>query len=186
MEAWTDYEPKHLIASKSGNPVGAFPIFLCEGEKLPIRHLNPPKPSSVGPIATTDEEEVMGSLLDEVPEIGDGTIVSNKIQTTESRFSWYNELFREKRYEERFKYCDLLLDITDDWEIIKANTYNSRRRAIRSGHEQDFEIVEKEITEESMSAFYDSLSNVMDRVDGNETPRRFFLELTEMVDRLNC
>jgi hypothetical protein len=184
MEDGTDYEPRHLVASKSGNPVGVFPIFLREGDKLPVRHLYPPKPGSAGPIATTDTEEVMESFLNAVPEIGDRTVVSNKVHTAQSRFSRYNEIFRENGYEPKFDYCDFLLDITDDWETILAEMHSSRRRAVRSGHEQDFEVVDEEITEESMSAFFDSFSSVMDRVDGDEHSREFFLELTEMDDRL--
>ena len=80
--------------------------------------------------------------------------------------------------------CNFELDISRDWEEILSDMDSSRRRAIKRGHESDFEIVEKEITTETMSEFYDGFSSVMERVDGYQLPRSFFVELAPFADRI--
>lgn len=184
IENATSYEPAHLFVSKNGNPVGIFPNIIKDSEQLPVRHLASPTPGPTGPIATTDEEEVLRLLLEAVPEVRDRTTISHEIQTSGTEFSRYHELFQEYGYQQRFDFCEFILDITRDWEEILADMDSSRRRAIRKGHDQEFEVVDREITKESMAEFYEAFSSVMDRVDGNMHPRQFFVELAEMPDRM--
>lgn len=184
VEAGTEYEPRHLLVSKKGNPVALFPNFVVESDGIPVRHLASSKISPGGPIATTEEETAIQMLLDAVPELGDGAVVSNQIQTTGPEYSRYHGIFEENGYRQRLDYCDFVLDISRDWEDVLDGMHSSRRRAIRNGHDNDFEIVDKEPTERTMSEFYDGFATVMERVDGREIPRRFFLELAEFSDRV--
>jgi len=184
LEAGTSAEPKHLFVSKNENPIAIFPNFVMESDRLPVRHLSSPKPGPTGPVATADEEEAIQLLLDAVSEVTAGATVSNQIQTAGPEFSRYHELLAENGYEQKFVYCDFVLDITREWEDLLADMDSSRRWAIRKATETEHEIVEKEITEESMAAFYDGFSSVMDRVGGRKTPRQFFVELSEFAERL--
>ena len=184
VEVGTEYEPRHLVVSKNGNPVGLFPNFVVESDSLPIKHLSSPKPGPTGPIAMTDEEEAIQLLLDAVPAVCDDATISNQIQTSGPEFSRYHELFRENGYEQRLVYGDFTLDIDRDWEDVLAGMDSSRRRAIKKAHDREYEIVDESVTEESMAAFYEGFSSVMDRVDGRKTPRRFWLELADFADRL--
>lgn len=184
IEFGTEYEPRHLLVSKKGNPVALFPNFVIESDGIPVRHLASSKISPGGPIAMTDEETAIGLLLKAVPELCDGRIVSNQIQTIGPEYSRYHELFQENGYRQRLDYCDFVLDIARDWDDILADMDGSRRRAIRRGHDNDFEVVEKELNERTMSDFYDGFSTVVERVDGREISRQFFLELAEFSDRV--
>lgn len=184
IEEGTTGEPKHLLVSKKENPIAIFPNFVMESDQLPVRHLSSPKPGPTGPIATTDEEEAIQLLLDAVPEVTTQSTISNQIQTAGPEFSRYHELLAENGYEQKVVYCDFVLDITRDWEDLLGDMHSSRRRAIRKANETDHEIIEKEITAESMAEFYEGFSSVMDRVEGRKTPRQFFVELTEFAERL--
>lgn len=184
VEFGTRYEPRHLIVSKKGNPVALFPNFVIESDEIPVRHLASSKISPGGPIAMTDEETAIRLLLEAVPELCDRRVVSNQIQTTGPEYSRYHGIFEQNGYSERLDYCDFVLDISRNWEDILDDMHSSRRRAIRRGHDNDFEIVDKELTERTMSDFYEGFSTVMERVDGRRIPRQFFLELAEFSDRL--
>ncbi|NHN61418.1 MULTISPECIES: GNAT family N-acetyltransferase [Halorussus] len=184
IERGTRYEPRHLVVEKKGNPVGLFPNFVTESDGLPVKHLSSPKPGPAGPIAMTDEEAVIDALLDAVPAVCDDDVISNQVQTSGPEFSRYHELFREHGYRQRLIYGDFTLDIGRDWEEILAGMDKSRRQAIRRANDREYEIVDREVTEETMAEFYEGFSSVMDRVGGRKTPRRFWLELADFDDRL--
>ncbi|USZ69740.1 peptidoglycan bridge formation glycyltransferase FemA/FemB family protein (plasmid) [Halorussus salilacus] len=184
VELGTAYEPRHLLVTKKNNPIAIFPNFIMDSDRTPYRHLKSSKPGPGGPIAMTDEEEAIQLLLDVAPEIGDKMVISSQIQTSGTDYSRYHSLFEENGYEQRLVYGDFTLDISRDWEDILGDMHSSRRRAIRRGHDNEFEIVDKEITRETMAEFFDDFSAVMDRVEGYKRPRRYFLELAEFSERL--
>lgn len=184
VELGTPYQPKHLLVSKKGNPVAVLPNFVIESDRMPFQHLVSSKPGPGGPIAMTDEEEAIQLLLDAVPELCDISNISHQIQTFGPEYSRYHRIFEENGYDQRLVYCDFVLDISRDWDDIFADMDSSRRYDIKQGHENDFEIVDKEITEQTMSDFFEGYSTVMDRVGGRKSPRRFFLELCELSERL--
>lgn len=184
VEFGTPYEPRHLIVSKKNNPIAIFPNFVIGSDRTPFYHLTSSKPGPGGPIAMTDEEAAIELLLDAVPELCDGAIISNQIQSSGIEYSRYHRILEQNGYDHRLIYCDFVLDIARDWEDILTDMRSSRRRAIKQGHDRDFEIVDKEITAETMSEFFDDYSTVMDRVEGYKRPRQFFVELAEFSDRL--
>ena len=184
IEFGTPHEAKHFVASKSGNPIAIFPNFVVEHEQLPISHLHSIKLGFGGPVATTDEEEAIQLFLDEIPGACNETVVSNQIRTYGKGYSRYHEIFEEHGYRQKLLDCNFELDITRDWEEILSEMDSSRRRAIKRGHENDFEIVDEEITPQTMSEFYDGFSSVMERVDGYQLPRSFFVELARFTERV--
>ena len=184
VEFGTPYEPRHLLVSKKGNPIAIFPNFVVESSETPFRHLTSSKPGPGGPVAMTDEEEAVQLLLDAVPRLCEGAILSNQIQTSGNAYSRYHGLFEENGYDQRLVYGDFTLDISREWDDILDDMHSSRRRAIRRGHDDEFEIVDEEITTETMAEFFEGFSSVMDRVEGYKRPRRFFLELANFADRL--
>lgn len=184
IEYGTPHEPRHLLVSKKNNPIAIFPNFLVGTERIPFHHLVSAPRSPGGLAATTDEETAVQLLLEEVSEVSDRTVISNQIRTRGQEFTRYHGILEENGYEQKLGVGDFELDITRDWEDILADMDSSRRRAIRQGHENEFEIVDEEITDETMSAFYDGFSSVMERVGGDPPPRQFFLELTEFEERV--
>lgn len=184
IEYGTPHDPRHLLVSKKDNPIALFPNFLVGGNRLPFHHLESIARGPGGPIATTEEETAVQLLLEAVPDACNGTVISNQIRTCGQDYARYHGIFEENGYKQKLTDCDFKLDITREWEDILAEMASSRRRAIRQGHENDFEIVDKEITTQTMSEFYDGFVSVMDRVGGDRPPRRFFLELTEFAERV--
>lgn len=184
VESGTSYEPRHLLVSKKGNPIAVFPNFLVGGQRIPFSHLVSTKFGSGGPVVTAEEEKAVRLLLDEIHEICNKTVLSSQILTRGENHIRYHELFKEKGYEQKLSYCDFELDLTQDWDEILSDMDSSRRRAIRQGHENDFEIVDKEITKQTMSEFYDGFASVMERVGEYRRPRSFFLELAEFAERV--
>ena len=184
IEFGTPYQAKHFVVSKGGNPIAIFPNFLVGYQHLPITHLQSINPGFGGPVVTTDEEEAIQLFLDEIPKYCDKTVVLNQIMTYGKGYSRYHKIFKENKYRQKLLDCNFELDITQDWEEILSDMDSSRRRAIKQGHENDFEIVDKEITNQTMTEFYDGFLSVMERVDGYQLPRSFFLELVGFADRM--
>jgi hypothetical protein len=184
IEYGTPHTPRHLLVSKKNNPIAIFPNFLVAAQGMPFHHLTSIARGPGGPIAITEEETAVQLLLEEVSDVSDGTVISNQIRTRGQEFTRYHGMLEENGYEQKLTDCDFELDISRDWEDILADMDSSRRRAIGQGHENEFEIVDEAITDETMSAFYDGFVAVMERVGGDPPPRQFFLELTAFDDRV--
>lgn len=184
VERGTPYEPRHLFVAKKDNPIAVLPNFIIESERTPFRHLKSSKPGPGGPVAMTDEEEAIQLLIDAVPKVGGDDVLSHQIQTSGNEYSRYHGLFEDNGYRQKLVYGDFTLDISRDWDDILDGMHSSRRRAIRRGHDNDFEIVDREVTREAMAAFFEDFSSVMERVGGFKRPRQYFLELSEFADRL--
>ncbi|ELY42099.1 GNAT family N-acetyltransferase [Natronorubrum sulfidifaciens] len=184
IEFGTDYEPRHILVLKKNNPIAIFPNFLVEDDRFLVSHLTSIEQGSGGPIATTEEERAIQLLLDEVEDVCDATVLSNQIQTRGQRYARYHGLFEENGYRQKLADCDFELDITREWETILSEMDSSRRRAIKQGHDNEFEIIDKAITAETMSTFYEGFQSVMKRVGGDIPPRQFFLELVNFSDQI--
>lgn len=185
VEAGTPYEPKHLVVFKKNNPIGLFPHFVVEirSDPVPIRRLTSIKPGGGGPVVISDEREAMELLLEAVPNLG-GKSLFSLVQTNHPSYVRYHDIFDEHGYEQSRGYCYFTLDLTKGWDEILADMHSSRRRAIKRGHDRDFEVVDEDITPETMSKFYDGFASVMERVDGDNLPESFFRELAEFPERV--
>ena len=182
VEAGTRLEPKHLVVSKSNNPIAVFPNFVTEFG--PVRRLTSIEPGYGGPVVMTDEETALELLFDSVSDLCNGRTLFNALRTYDQRFVRYHRLLTERGYSSTILSCRFTLDLTLGWEPLFEGMHSERRRGIRRGHESEFEIVDEEITNEMLSTFYDDYVTVMNRVGMETLPRSFFHELRQFRDRL--
>lgn len=182
VEAGTDHEPRHLVVSKKGNPIAVFPNFVVD--LGPVRRLTSMRPGYGGPVATSNEEAALEMLLEAIPELASGTILFNELRTYDRRYVRYHDALREHGYRLAIKECRFTLDLTRGWDALYDDMDGERRRGIRRGHENEIAIVDEEVTEETLSTFYEGYATVLERVGTEPEPRSFMLELTELVDRV--
>ena len=182
VEKGTPHEPRHLVVSKSGNPIAIFPNFVTD--LGPVGRLSSIRPGYGGPVVMTEETETMELLLEAVSELCEGTILFNELRTYDQRFIRYHELLQSQGYGLSVLSCRFTLDLTRGWDELFEAMDGERRRGIRRGHDQDFEIEKEELTARRLSAVYDEYAMVMERAEMPTLPRRFFLELRHFEDRL--
>jgi len=182
IEAGTSREPRHLLVSKKDNPIAIFPNFVTD--LGPVHRLASVRPGYGGPIAMTDEAEAMELLLESVPDLCSGTTVVSELRTYDQRFVRYQELLRDNGYRLILKECRFPLDLTRGWEALFDGMHSERRRGIRRGHDNEFDVVDETVTEQILSDFYDDYARVMDRVGTEALPRSFVLELGRLDDRV--
>ncbi|WP_306059764.1 GNAT family N-acetyltransferase [Natronococcus wangiae] len=182
IEQGTSYEPRHLLVTKDGNPIGMLPSVVTAAG--PVKRLDSTYPGFGGPIALTDEEVVIRRLLEAVPRLCEGRIRLNRLSTFDEGYVRYHGLFAEYGYRLRLRWCRFSLDLTAGWEAILDEMDRARRRGIRRGNDQTFEIDGTAVTERRLSSFHDDYAVVMERGGLTPLPRSFFLELTRLADRL--
>ncbi len=182
VEEGTGHEPRHLLVSKSGNPIAIFPNFVTDFG--PVSRLSSIRPGYGGPVVMTEETEAMELLLEAVPELCEGQILFNEVRTYDQRFIRYHELLKSLGYGLSVLSCRFTLDLTRGWEELFDRMDSERRRGIRRGHDQDFGVHEEELTPRRLSAVYDEYATVMQRAGMETLPRRFFLALRHFDHRL--
>lgn len=184
IESGTTYEPKHLVVSKKDNPIAILPNFVRQIGSTPMQRLVSITPGPGGPVAMTDEEEALERLLKAIPHLCDGRILFDQLRMGYPGSVRYHGLLRENGYQLHLRHCRFTLDLTRGWDRLSSEMYGSRRRAIEKAHGREFEVVDEELRERTLSEFYDNFSSVMDRVDGGGFPRSLFLALREFSDRV--
>ncbi|WP_255193467.1 GNAT family N-acetyltransferase [Natronobeatus ordinarius] len=182
LEAGTASTPRHLVVHKKGNPVGLLPNVITDVG--PVSRLDSLYPGFGGPIAITDEEAVLEALLGVVPRLCDGTVLFSRLRTYDQAAIRYHELFRAHGYDLDVKWCRIALELSQGWEAVSAAMDRTRRRGIRRGHDQAFEIVDVPISRHALARFYDAYAAVMERSGLPVLPYSFFLALEHLDDRL--
>lgn len=180
VEDGTSYEPRHLVISKKGNPISLLPTILTDVG--PFQQLTSMVPGFGGPVVTTDEERCLELLLEGVSNLYDGSIYFSRIRTFDPNYARYHDIFTEYGYKVSADWCRFRLDLTRGWDALFDRMDRSRRRSIRSGHDQEYEVVDEDLTSRTMSSFYDAFSSVMDRVNEVYLPQSFFIELGELEE----
>lgn len=179
VEEALDREPRHVLATKSGNPVGFLPNFVVDlplpGERsgrVPLTAAEPPPPGYGGPIVAGKRRRNLPLLL----EPGDLTdrlrTVFHRIQTFDVDAVRYERHLESLGYEPRITQCTLVLDL-EDWETIRDNMDSGRRRSLRSALDQDYD-VERFPLGEDLDRTYEQYVANMERVGGTVLPRQFF------------
>lgn len=176
-------EPNHLVAYKDSNLIGLFPAFVEEIDGTPWRRLKSIHQWYSGPLVTTDEAEVLERFVETIPDIGDD-VVTHVIRTDDPGYVQYHHFLSEAGYEPSIEDCNVVVDLTVGWDRILSNMRSDRRRGIRKGNEQAFEIHDEPIIEETIVEFYDGYRSLLEQRDGDPLPRSFVSELMAMSDRL--
>ena len=191
VEAGFDYEPRHVVVEKGGNPVGAMPNFLTElpvpdevtrslPDFQPFRKVVSLEPGFGGPITVTNEGESLDHLFDTLEaSVGRGDVY-HALRSTDLSNVRYGEYLQSRGYEPTFDTCLFFLDLQDGWETIRDNMDKERRKDLRKAHEQDYR-VEVHSLEEDFETTYDYYVRNIERVGGSVLPRAF---LRELADRL--
>lgn len=182
VEKGTNGEPRHLIASKKGNPIGVFPNVITSVG--PVKRLDSLYPGFGGPIAITDEEKVLETFLELVPQLCDRRILFSRFRSYNQAAVRNHHLYREFGYDLHVKWCRIAIDLTQGWDSLLEDMDRTRRRGIKRGHDHQFEISEEPVTTRSLSRFFDDYTAVMERSALPVLPHTFFLALRHLEDRL--
>ena len=182
VESGTEKEPKHLLVEKKGNPVGILPNVV--NPVGPVHRLESVMPGFGGPLASTDEKEVIELLLRAVPEICDGTLFFSRFQTLDPGYIRYHEHFRQHGYVLDVNACRFIIDLSVDWETLLKNLSRTRRQNLKRGHDQTYTVTETPLTANTLSSFYVDHTAVMERSEIPALPISFILELENLDDRM--
>lgn len=183
IETGIGYEPKHLVVSKDGNTIGVFPNFVVGIEKTPFRRLVSTHPGFGGPSLSTDVKESLSLLTEAVPAVCTGRTVAHEIRTCDGNYLRYHDHLESRGYRPSRMGGRFVLDLTDGYEEVVNGMSGSRRKDVRRGRENDYEVVEEPLTSENVERFYRVYERHTERLDGETFPLAFFERLRELESR---
>lgn len=188
IETVDSFTPAHTIVEKNGNPVCIFPNVVSDlrlpgpiSQRLPtivtdrLNELSSLNIGYGGPVPQTDEERSLTLAINQISEIED--VISHYLYTRSTQYLKYNSLFEELGYSPSIVACTFDIPLEQSLEKIRANMHKSRRRDMRRVDDSDVTVAEEEITDETISNFYDTYLDTMDRVGGDPNPRSLFTGL---------
>lgn len=180
VEKGIGYAPKHLLVKKDDNPIAIYPNFEIPYERAPVTRLTSLYPGFGGPVATTDVPECFSLFSERIPDICSTRTLVHKVRAKEPEYLGYNNLFKTHGYRATRDGCRFILSLEDGYEELISKMRRGRRRRIRKAHDENYELVEEELTEENLRQFYEVYEKAMDRVDGSTFPLSFLTQLQRM------
>lgn len=191
VEDSLEREPRHVLTTKKGSPVGFLPNFAVDlplpsefgervAETLTLEALEPPPPGYGGPIMTGDRRENLDRLFD-TDNLADGFgTVYHRIQTFDMEAVGYERFLESLGYTPRVKKCTFYIDLRDEWEAIRGEMDSSRRRSMRNALEQDHDVEILGLGDD-LERTYERYVENMERVGGEILPQNFFEVLAERL-----
>lgn len=184
IEQGTALPVKHVVVYKKNNPVGIFPNVVTRLGNTPFQRLKSIEPGFGGPLVSTDESAVLERLFDEIDAICGRELITHLFQPLDPETVRYQSAFTAEGYRPTVGSCRFVIDLQKGWETIIEEMGSSRRRAIRNGHEPGTEVIDRELTRQTIDQFYHKYCAVIDRLEETPYPRHFFVALLEMSDRI--
>jgi len=192
VERGTGAEPRHVVVSRDGTPVGICPNFVSDLD-LPLslpRALRPRELVSVapgfgGPIVTGDYEAVFDRLLEGVRAAASGGVWGHRIRALDGDATQYSEQLDARGYVPSVPTCQLVVDLSRPLDAVFESWDKERRRTARKAREAGMAVSQPDPTPGEREAFYDAYAAMIDRVDGVRFERDFFDALFEALgDRI--
>lgn len=180
VETGLGLAPLHLTIRKDSNLIAVFPNFEHEYETVPVTRLISLEPGFGGPVARTDEEECLSTFAERIPRVSPSRAIVHRIRARDRSYIGYNNLLKTHGYRPVRDNCRFELSLESGYERIIDGMRRDRRRGIEKGTEQDYEIVEEELTRSNIRRFHSMYSTVMDRLGGRTFPLSFLTQLRNM------
>ncbi len=177
-------DPRHILTTKDGNPVGFLPNFVTDlplpdelkdraMNSLPLKVVEPPPPGYGGPIMTGNKRANLNQLFDH-DRLTDGfKTVLHRVHTFDIDAIEYGRYLEAHGYTPRMTECTFFIDLRNDWETIHSNMDSGRRRSMRNALQQDYTVEMIELGDE-LDQTYDQYVSNMERVNGKILPKAFF------------
>lgn len=189
VERGFDFEPRHAVVEKRGNPVAAMPNFARElplpdrvARALPFpqpfREVTSAYPGYGGPVTVTDEGASLGLLFQTIERSAGPRDVSHHLRTPTLSFIRYGKYLQRRGYRPSFDTCLFFIDLADGWESIFDNMAKSRRRDVRRAREQDYRVEVGRMADE-FDLTYDYYERNIERVGGRVLPRAFLEAISD-------
>jgi predicted N-acyltransferase len=178
-------EPRHIVVTKDGYPIGIFPNFIQKIPKAPIRKLFSVEPGYGGPVIIGQEKQVLDLMLEKISKICKGNIIFHQVMTGNIDYIRYERYFEKMGYRPVLRYCRFVVDLNKTYEEIKANMSSGRRRNLSKILNKDFEVKDEIINYENIKDFYEGYKKVIRRLDTDALPFQFFINLKNSLrDRI--
>jgi len=157
---------------------------VVELERTPFMRLVSLYPGFGGPLVTTDETESLCLLSDRLVESCSERTLVHEIRASDTSYLGYNNLLKTKGYRPTRDGCRFLLSLEAGYDELWDGMSKGRQRRIRRGRENDYELVEEEITRANIRRFHEAYVRVMERVGGDAFPLPFLDRLRQMDSRV--
>ncbi|NGM69876.1 GNAT family N-acetyltransferase [Natronolimnobius sp. AArcel1] len=175
---------RHIVIEKDTNLIGLFPNFIVDLPKTPFYRLSSIYPGFGGPLLTTDVADSLEIVLEAIPASCDGRTIVHEIRACNPNFLRYNDRLEAEGYDSGRVSGRFLLNLEKGYDRVFDEMSSSKRRAIRRGREQEYEIVAAELTQSNLRQFYRKYKQHMENVGGKIYPFSFFEQLAGMDDRI--
>lgn len=170
VENGLDYEPLHLTVRKGDNLIAVYPNFEIPFERGPFTRVTSLYPGFGGPVAITDEADSLSLFAENIGELCSRRALVSQIRARESGLLGHNNLLKSHGYRPTRDGCRFHLSLSRGYDELFENMRRDRRRRIEQGLEQDYELVEEELTRSNIRRFHETYAKAMDRLDGTTFP----------------
>ncbi|QLG61004.1 GNAT family N-acetyltransferase [Halorarum salinum] len=189
IESGYDFEPRHVVVEKKGNPVAIMPNFVRELPVpdsithallggLPFESLTSTYPGYGGPLILSDEREALDLLFEELESSRGPTLVYHRIQSNDLSHVRYGRYLQDRGYQPRFDSCLFFVNLGDGWESIRDDMDKERRKDLRKAEEQDYTVDVAPLADD-FDGTYDAYARNTERVGGTVRPRAFIESLAD-------
>jgi predicted N-acyltransferase len=194
VEEGLSANPIHLVVQRDGNIIGVFPNFEVDIE-LPDRlsklsWFSPTKavstsPGFGGPITSSSDDSILNTLFEAIETATADRTMYHQLNFLDQTYLGYATFLRNRGYIPSVKSCRFVIDLNQDFDKITSQMSSGRRRNLRKAEEQDYRIVDEDISPSIIDEFYRKYSRVMRRVEADPLPLQFVEKLAEhLTDRV--
>lgn len=188
IEDGLEYEARHVVVRKKGNPVAicpnfVIPIVLPFDPPIDLTQVGLAQLSSVslgfgGPVISADRDRSFERLFDTIEAMAGWTTIVHRLRILDPGHVQYAQKLRARGYRPVLSTCRHWLDLTD-YQQITDEMEKERRNEIRTASQYEPEIVEEEVTRDAMREFYAEYRKTMERIGGRTLPLAFFNALAD-------
>lgn len=184
VESGLGYRVRHALLQKDSNLIGVFPNVVLPYEKTPFRRLVSLQPGFGGPVLTTDRCEALALLAARMPEQTAHQTLTHQIRAAQTSYLGYNNILKTHGYRPTRDGCRFQLGLENGYDDVWNRMRSGRRRRIRRGRENEYELIEEELTDSNLQQFHETYAQVMNRVGGETLPLTFLEQFRQLNSRV--
>lgn len=188
IEEGLEYDARHVVVWKNGNPIAICPNFLVPVESpfdlsIDLTKVGLARLSSIvigfgGPLISVDRKQSFESIFDTIEASAGWNTIVHRMRILDPGHVKYAQDLHARGYRPALATCRHWLDLTD-YQQITDEMAKERRNEIRSASQHDPEVVQEDVTRNAMREFHTDYKKTMERTGGTTLPLAFFEALAE-------
>ena len=182
IENGLQLQPKHILVSENNNPLGVFPHFILNEQKVPFKKLCSLSPGFGGPVIGKGEETILPLMFKEIPHICKGNISLHSMILNNMNYVKFGKFFVRSGYHMSLDGCRFYINLNEPYDEIIKHMDHHKRKELNKIKKTSYSVIEQKITIDLISSFYRDYTNSLEKNNVNPYPLSFFEALSEEMN----